>query len=210
MKIKCVFIILVLLIIPSVVKSSENTSLLEPTEVIKQILEQLLAGMREKRLVSYKNTAGFGKRMEDVVFPHVNKKLISRLVLGKYWRTANESQKKRFTKEFSSLLVHKYIKILNNHIYNDIMVKYLPVRGKTGDTEIIVRTIAIISESDENINNYHVNYYMRNNGDGWKIYDVSVERLRFIFFYRSLFYNKIRKNGIESALKYLERKNSKK
>jgi len=146
----------------------------------------------EKRLISL---------VETVITPHFDFDLMSRRVLGKHWREANEAQRQAFVGVFREFLIYTYAHALAD--YAGQKVSYLPSRLRQDQGQVMVRT-AIDAGGTVPIS---IDYAMYANGDNaWKVYDVTIEGVSLVVTYRASFVNEIRANGIDTLIERLRAK----
>lgn len=141
--------------------------------------------------------------VNDVIEPRVDLEKISRLVLGKYWRTATPEQKAQFQNEFKGLLVNTYASAFTE--LEEWTVHFLPMTLNPEDKRVSVKT-EIIQPSRPPI---AVNYRMAINKVGeWKAYDVVIEGISMVTNYKSSFASSIKKSGsLENVINMLAEKN---
>jgi len=54
-----------------------------------------------------------------------------------------------------------------------------------------------------------VNYEMKRNADGWKVFDIYIEGVSMVMNYRGTFASQIQESGIDGLIKTLADKNAK-
>jgi phospholipid transport system substrate-binding protein len=130
----------------------------------------------------------------EIVAPYVDFTALSRLVLGKHWRRLSKEAQNRFEYEFSHLVIKTYASALADT--SKLQISYLPVRadGKPGRVE--VPTI-ITSEGNPPVS---VSYKLYKKDSEWKVYDVAIEGISMALNYRSVFAERIKRDGIESVI----------
>lgn len=148
--------------------------------------------------------------VNENLVPNINFPLMSRWVLGKYWKKANPEQRKEFITEFKTLVVKFYSKALVQYLTkNDLkedIITFKPFRGKLKGKYATVRSQVNPQSGAEPVK---VNYdlYRSKNGK-WSVYDVSVEGISLVTTYRSSFKSIISKKGMDELLAELKRKNA--
>jgi phospholipid transport system substrate-binding protein len=170
---------------------------------------QLVTALKEQRAAIKADNQVAYKLVEDIVLPHVDFTRVARLVLGKYWRSANAEQRERFTREFRDFLVRIYVTAMVefsdqivSHAQN---VKYLPFRNSNPD-DVSVRMLITLPDRPP----LQVNYSLHHDGSGnsWKIYDLAVEGVSLATTYRSSFATQIRREGIDGLISKLAERNA--
>ncbi len=141
--------------------------------------------------------------VNELVLPHFDFEKMSAWVLGKNWRDANKEQKKRFTEEFSRLLVRTYSRAIYDNI--DQTINFLPIRGTPADDKVTIRT-EIPQEAGFPI---PIDYKMYKKDSEWKVYDVVIDAISLVSNYRSSFNQEIKKSGIDSLIASLADRNKK-
>jgi len=166
--------------------------------LVRQTTDDLLARLRGEREALQQEPARVNRIVEEIVLPHFDFDNISASVLGKYWRSADADQRRRFRDAFKSLLLHTYATALLDNL--DRTIEYEPVREPPGATDVTVRT-SIPQGSEFPM---PVNYSMELIDGRWKVYDVEIDGLSLVKNYRSTFAREINKAGLDSLISTLE------
>lgn len=140
--------------------------------------------------------------VEDLVLPHFDFAKMSQWVLGKNWRTADETQREQFTNEFRTLLVRTYAKALLE--YTDQSMRYLPFHAEEGARKVTVKTE--IEQAGGPAIPLDYSMYLNSAGQ-WKVYDIKVDGVSLVLNYRSSFATEIRNGGIPKLLEKLAQMN---
>jgi phospholipid transport system substrate-binding protein len=127
---------------------------------------------------------------------------MSRSVLGKHWLNATEKQREAFVHEFRVLLVRTYSTALLE--YHDQSIEYLPLRGEAGATDVTVRTEVRRSNGPS----IPISYDLYFSNGQWLVYDVNIDRVSLVANYRSSFSTQIRRDGLDSLLEQLNKRNA--
>jgi phospholipid transport system substrate-binding protein len=136
--------------------------------------------------------------VDQVLLPHFDTEYSARLVLGKHWTTASETQRQRFIKAF-------YKSLLNN--YGDALVDFtadkLKVFPYTGDANAPFATVRTqVRKSDGS--QVAVNYSLRRGDQGWKAWDVIIEGISYVKSFRDDFSSEIDQKGLDEVIARLE------
>ena len=140
--------------------------------------------------------------VNEIVLPNFDFQKMSSWVLGKNWRKASADQKKKFTNEFSRLLVRTYSRAVYDNIEQEIV--FLPIRGKPDDKKVTIRT-EVPQDAGFPI---PIDYKMHNKNNAWKVYDVVIDAISLVANYRTTFNQEIKKSGIDSLIASLADRNS--
>jgi phospholipid transport system substrate-binding protein len=166
--------------------------------MVKQTTEQMLARLRAERELLEQDKSRVNQLVEQIVLPHFDFDSMSASVLGKYWRTADAGQRRRFRAAFKSLLLRTYAYSLVDNM--DREIEYEPVRAQPNATDVTVRT-TIPQDAGFPI---PINYSVELIDGAWKVYDVEIDGLSLVKNYRSSFAKDIDQNGLEHLIETLE------
>lgn len=139
--------------------------------------------------------------VKTIILPHFDFDRISQWVLGRYWRQADETQRRRFTEEFRTLLVRTYATALLE--FTDQTVEYLPPRVRSERDEVLVRT-QVTQKGGASI---PINYRMYVKEGEWRVYDVTIDGISLVSNYRTAFSSEIQRRGLDQLIALLARKN---
>jgi phospholipid transport system substrate-binding protein len=143
------------------------------------------------------------QKIEELIVPHIDQVAMSKLALGKHWRTATPEQRDEFVKEFKNLLIRTYKTSLVG--YNDQTVDMLPFRPSEQPDKLATVRSSIKRAGGPPI---PINYSLRfKPEDGWKVYDIVVEGVSLVTNYRSTFDREIATGGIEKLLVSMKNRN---
>lgn len=172
-----------------------------PQEVVKSTADQVLRVLSAEQ----KDLRQHPERIYDVVneyiLPNFSFEVMSRLVLGKHWRTASETQRDQFAKAFRTLLVRTYANSLLD--YTDVPIRYLPVHVDTDAKDATVNT----EVQQKGGAPMAISYRLRLLGGQWKVIDVVVEGVSLVTNYRSEFSTEISKAGLDGLISNLQTRN---
>ncbi len=180
----------VLWLLPQTVMAEQS-----PEIMLEQAAEQMLAELREHDSELRSNPEQLHALVEEVLVPHVDLEVVSRWVLGKYWRTATPGQRTRFAREFKGMLIRFYSSALLE--YADFRFRFHAPRMKKDARRVVVRSEVMRSGGPP----HSVNYSLIRRDDEWKVYDVTIDGVSVVTTYRSSFAEEIRRGGLDSLLK---------
>ena len=167
-----------------------------PEQLVQQTTNQILETIKAHREVYAKHHDKLYQLAEEKVLPYFDFVRMSQWVLGRNWRTASQEQRTRFVTLFRDLLVRTYSTALLQ--YTDQKIIYLPVNAAPGSTQMLVRTEVQQSGGAPDIPIYY-SFYKNRSGD-WKVYDVSIDGVSLVTNYRSVYAEKIRREGMDALL----------
>jgi len=168
-------------------------NLVPPQQLIEETSNKIL---EELRRIDYK--VDFAKAVEIVnkhIEPHVDFDRFAALVLGKYWRKATPDQRRRFKKEFKTMLIRTYATAYGE--YAEWEIHFKPVRNWKPDARKVVVRTEFVQRGKEPA---EVDFRMIRRGDEWKVYDVIIEGVDLVKNYRTTFGEEIAKTGSLDSL----------
>jgi phospholipid transport system substrate-binding protein len=175
-----------------------------PQELIEDTSEKVTTALRENKAELQADNSKLYGLVHEIVLPHFDFTLMSRWVLGKYWRQATPEQRRQFIDEFRTLLVRSYAGALLEYADEDITFPPFPEVAEDAE-KATVRSVV----EPEGQSSIPINYSLRRRDGAWKVYDVKVDGISLVINYRSTFANQIRDEGIDAVISDLEQRNSK-
>ncbi len=170
-----------------------------PQKLIETSSQALLADLDANRATYRKDPTGLYKLVEKEFLPHVDVDFAAQQVLGRYWRDADPTQRKRFVTAFYQSLLHTYGDALVE--FTSDRLKVLPYQGDAAADRGTVRTE--IRRSNGSL--VAVNYSMRKTATGeWKAWDVVIEGISYVKSFREDFGREIEQKGLEAVIQRLE------
>lgn len=127
--------------------------------------------------------------------------LITRLVVGRYWRKANDQQKEAFATVFEQHIIKVYTSQLG--IYRDERVELRNVAART-DKDTIVGT-EVMRDSDPPL---RIDWLVREKDGQYRIIDVAAEGVSMMTTKRSEFSSVIARDGMDGLIEQLEALNA--
>ncbi len=180
-----------------------NADAIAPDTLIKNTVDEVIAIIKQDKAIQAGDQKKIVALVDAKVLPHFDFVRMTRLAVGKYWRTATPEQQQALTAEFRDMLVRTYTKVFS--VYRDQTVDIKPFRMQPDDTEVTVKTV--ISKPGEQP--VTVDYVMEKLTDGWKVFDISIEGVSMVMSYRGTFASEIQEGGIDGLIKTLADKNAK-
>tara|TARA_Y100000588_G_scaffold342906_1_gene388042 strand:+ start:2634 stop:3242 length:609 start_codon:yes stop_codon:yes gene_type:complete len=173
---------------------------LSPNQMISisiDLLELKLGDETNKERLG-ENRAELYSIIDETLSPYFQKKYAGRLVLDKFWASANQNQRKRFTEGLYQSLIRSYGISMLNFDVSKISVK--PIITNFQD----VKKITVESDVDYKGEIIPMNFSFGKFKEGWRFYDVRIEGVSYIKNYRNQFKAEIKANGLDSVILRLE------
>jgi len=163
-----------------------------PDQLARATTDKIVSLLKTNKDAYAKDHAKLYVMVDEHVLPHFDFRAMSRTVLGRNWRDANEEQRARFTTEFRNLLVRTYATALLK--YNDEQIVYLPFKLATDDRTALVKSEVRRSDGPP----IAINYSFFHTENGWKVYDISVEGASLVTTYQSTYAARMQKEGLDA------------
>jgi phospholipid transport system substrate-binding protein len=173
-----------------------------PDALVKKVTEDTLSIVRSDQDIRAGNRKKTIDLVETQILPYFDFTRMTRLAMGKNWRQADSQQQQTLVNEFRTLLVNTYASAFTD--YKDQTVDIKPLRIESGDTDVVVRTVINQQNGQPPV---AIDYNMEKIDNGWKVYDFTVEGVRWVQNYRNTFNNEVQNGGIDGLIKTLQDKN---
>ena len=173
-------------------------------QVVRDAVEQTTARLLQEKEQLKVHPERIYDLIQDLVVPHFNFPIISRLVLGKAtWGQASDMQKKEFMREFTTLLVRTYAKALQE--YSDQDVVFLPSDDNSNAKLIEIKTEV---EGKGSAKKTPINYRMYYDGNEWKVLDLVVDGISLVNSYKGEYSSIVSKDGLDGLIAKMKEKNA--
>ena len=178
----------------------------DPQPLVSKRLSDLLARLRDNSDKIRKDQSVAYEISNELINPYIDFPRITRLVIGKYWRSASEAQRAQLVEEIESLLVRSYVTAMTRYIDDLVsdanVIDFLPSRFKPGDRKASVRANIALGGGQSAEVDYQL-YFL----DEWKIYDIRIEGISLAITYRTSFGEQIKRNGLDNLITDLAERN---
>ena len=168
-----------------------------PDALIQAIAQELIRNIQTQRDELGENPDKLYAMVDEVVLPHFDFPLMSRLVLGPAWEKADDSQQERFLNGFKTLLVKTYSNALLQ--YSNQEVSFDPAVPGKKPTRASVKSTIQSAGADP----VYMHYRLRKKGQQWLVYDVVVDNISLITNYRGTYAAEVKRNGLDSLIEKL-------
>lgn len=185
-----------------------------PETMLETLTDEVITVLKREQEAVHNEPSYLFDLVEQVLLPHVDMEVMSRYVLGKYWRSATDEQRTRFSQEFKNLLVRFYVssliddpakldELLEN---TENLIKYLPVAIDDTTRKTTVRAEVNMPNGGPKV---PVSFSLFLNAEGqWMMYDVNVDGISLVTNYRSSFATEIKRDGLDTLIKRLADRNA--
>ena len=133
-------------------------------------------------------------KMNSVVMPKLDIKLMSKIILGKkIWTDLSTSQKDDFVEAFQYRMTSTYMKSIS--AFDGEKVVFLPYEPSKRENIAYVKSKYLIPGGD-----IAVDYRLIKKSDKWKVYDIIFDGISLMKNYRADFREHVSESGIESLI----------
>ncbi len=175
----------------------------EARDVVESAGNRMIELIGERRAELARDPRLLHDLVEEVLVPHFDFQVISRLVLGKYWRTASPGQRVRFTEAFKDLLVRSYGTAWLE--YEGEEIRFLPERPSSRPDRVVVR-VELIDPYGAPVG---FAYSLHNTTGKWLVYDVAVDGVSLLANYRATVPPMVKSRGLDQTIAEIESRNAK-
>jgi phospholipid transport system substrate-binding protein len=188
-------------------------SVTPPQVMLKNLTDEVITVLKRDQARVHKEPTYLFDLVEQVLLPHVDMDVMSRYVLGRYWRTATKEQRSRFRHEFKNLLVRFYVSALiddpakiDEMLANtEHLINYLPVTVDDTTRKTTVRAEVNMPNGGPKV---PVSFSLFRNKEGeWMMYDVNVDGISLVTNYRNSFASEIKRDGLDTLIDRLAERN---
>jgi len=179
----------------------------EAAELIGQSFQESMTALREHHDALRDNPQLTKELMLEILGPHVDFELLSRLVLAQHWRSATAEERQRFVAAFRNSLIDTYAAALATHMDQVLAVLdsgglALTVRRLlTGDDP---RRVGVRTSLDFGERPVAIDFLLIARGERWLIYDVVIEGISFAASRRSEFAGLLQRQTLAQVIDRLE------
>ncbi len=152
--------------------------------------------------------------VNEVIEPHTDFDKMAKLVVGKYWKTTTEDEKKSFKAEFKTLLVRTYSRAFID--FDEWTMQFFPLNMETAvrtvksKKGVVIKSVLIRTKIlQPGKRPFPISYKMWMVNGEWKTYDIIIEGISLIKNYRKSIGTRIKKSatGLSEVTAYLAKKN---
>jgi phospholipid transport system substrate-binding protein len=142
------------------------------------------------------------ERLEKIVAAQFDLRTMSRLVIGKRWKSFSDMQRSAYIDEFIDYVSNYYGNRLDTYTDEDVAVLGAADQSR-GDVK--VRTRMVGGEIDGVLVDYRLR---RNDAQQWRVIDVTIEGISMVKNFRDQFSEVVKREGAEGLISILKKKNA--
>jgi phospholipid transport system substrate-binding protein len=172
-----------------------------PVQLVENTTQKMLSALRADHEALKRHPQRLYQLVQSIVLPQFDFERMSRLVLGRYWRTATPEQQRRFVQEFRQLLVRTYATSLLD--YTNQKVTMGPYHAPPGAKDVTVHS----DVERPGAMPLPIDYRMHLKDGQWTVYDVTVDGVSLVTNYRASFASEIQQQGLDHLINALASRN---
>lgn len=177
----------------------------QPDVMLHHITKDMIEALRVNDKKLRENPDKIYPIIDKLLVPHIDWVAMARWVVGRNaWIKATQQEQGQFANEFKDLLIRTYASTLN--AYNNQTIDYLPIRGGTAGKSRVQVMSFIREQGKEPI---RVAYRLVDQGDAWKVYDISIEGVSLLKGFQAQFSTELQQHGIKALIERLHEHNEK-
>ena len=169
-----------------------------PMEEVKQTTDKTLSIVANPALKAPAKATERQRLIHQAVDERFDWEEMARRSLATHWASRTAEERKEFVGLFADLLERTYMEKLED--YSGEKVVY---EGETKEGDYATVKVKIITQKNKDI---PVEYRLKKDGNGWFIYDVSIEAVSLVNNYRIQFNSILLQSSYENLVKRLREK----
>jgi phospholipid transport system substrate-binding protein len=186
---------------PAAAVDAASRSAMAPDALVLSVSTEVLDDIKADPALRNGNFDKLQKLIDGKVAPYVDFDRMTRLSVGRGWRSATPEQQGALIREFRTYVLRTYSGALSR--VTDHQVKLKPFKAQDSDKDVMVRTVVAPSVGDP----IQLDYRMEKTDSGWKIYDVTILGVSMVETFRNAFASEVNQSGIDGLIKALADRN---
>ncbi len=175
--------------VPAVLRASE-----QPIDIVKTNVDKVLSIIENKKLTHEERV----KRIYAIIDKLVDWDLVSRSVLGIYWRKLTPAQRKEFMTLFSQFAKAPYADKFERYSGEKVIYEGQKIMGRYADVKM-----RVITKKGQNI---RVLCRMINEDGRWFVYDICIEGVSMLNNYRVQINDILTNSSFSNLINVLKKK----
>jgi phospholipid transport system substrate-binding protein len=149
------------------------------------------------------------RKLRELAGQHFDFEQMARSVMGRHWKQLTPAQRKEFVPLFTDFIEDIYLSKLQDYTVQKVQNALQTVHIKfTREVTLDPGYVEIYSEVilQNNPNPVKVNYLMKREPDGWRVYDLTLDSISVVANYRNQFNRVINMEGYGKLVQELKAK----
>jgi len=188
-----VAMVIAFVIAASVARPATADSGIAPLDIVKQVVAQVLSIANDKQMAQ----ADKQKKLRELGAANLDFNEMSRLAMGKSWRSLSADQRRRFVPVFSSFLEDAYLNKVQNYSDQEIQI----TKARLSEQNYAQVSGRIVQQGPDPIG---LGFSLKREGSAWKIYDIAVDNVSTLGSYRVEFQRILSDKGFDELMKQIQ------
>jgi len=137
------------------------------------------------------------KKLRELGTANLDFDEMSRLAMGRSWRSLSADQRRRFVPAFSSFLEDAYLNKVQNYSGQDIQI----TRARLSERNYAQVSGRIVPQGSEPIG---LSFSLKRDEGAWKIYDVAIDNVSTLQSYRAEFQRIMSDKGFDDLMRQIQ------
>lgn len=177
----------------------------DPLQLVKSGLQEAIAIFQDKTLSLTARRA----KLRDAAARYFDFAYMARSALGPHWRDLTPAQRNEFVPLFTTFIEEVYLSKVKDYSVEKIQdevksanIQFVRESYDGPDYSQVFSTVALKEHPDP----IEVNYQLKKDADGWRIYDITLDAISVMANYRNQFNRVINSDGFDKLLADLRAK----
>lgn len=174
-----------------------------PEQIVEDTSATILRTINEENEQLRDDPTLINALINETVIPIIDLDSMGKLILGKHWKKASETQRSGFITEFKDMLIRTYAKSLVD--YGHAKVNVLPTREKEQGKYYTVQSELEVGSGKAPLQVAYI--FRKNKQDEWKVFDLAVDGLSLVKNFRTSFGQEIKETSLDALIARLANTN---
>lgn len=177
----------------------------DPMAEVKAAIDDAMAAFRDKQMPLPERR----KKLRAIAAKHFDFPFMARSALGYHWRSLSPTQRAEFVPLFTKFIEDIYLTRLHDYTVKEVQrdiqtvkIKFIRQRFDGPDYAQVDSEVRL----EEGKEPMKVNYRLRMEDGGWRIYDITVDSISVMANYRNQFNRVINNQGYDKLVSDLKKK----
>lgn len=188
----------VVLVILILIPTAGSGDIRSPDKVVSETTAQIIDLIKTNRDSYAEDHEKLYTMVHQYIVPVFDFKVITKLVLARYYKKASAQQRAQFANGFRDRLIRTYATARLKYQGEELV--FHPFSAEPEDKRVIVKTEFKRRDGGPNVS---VNFRFFKGKNGWKAYDVSIEGVSMVTNYRSVYASQIKRKGLDAVIEKL-------
>jgi len=185
--------------------SSAAVSQKDPLQLVKSGLQEAIAIFQDKTL----SLSARREKLREAAIRYFDFAYMARSALGPHWRDLTPAQRNEFVRLFTTFIEEVYLSKVKDYSVEKVQdevksakIQFVRESYDGPDYAKVYSTVALKEHPDP----IQVDYLLKKDEDGWRVYDITLDALSVMANYRNQFNRVINNDGYDKLIADLRAK----